>query len=66
MNVTPATIRLLLKPNEAAQALALSPRKLWAMTASGEIACVRCGRSVHYDPVDLRSFIEKQKTGGSV
>ncbi len=66
MNDTPATIRLLLKPNEAAQALALSPRKLWAMTANREIPCVRCGRSVRYDPVDLRSFIEKQKIGGSI
>ena len=66
MNVTPATVRLLLKPNEAAQALALSPRKLWAMTASGEIACVRCGRSgIFTDPLDLRLFIEKQKKGGS-
>jgi hypothetical protein len=34
---------LLLKPPQAAEALAISPRRLWAMTASGEIPVVRIG-----------------------
>ena len=31
---------LLLKPKQAAEALAISPRTLWALTASGEIPSV--------------------------
>ncbi len=56
-------IKLLLKPSDAAEAISISPRKLWAMTASGEIPCVRFGRSVRYDPADLREWIESQKGG---
>ena len=59
----PATTQLLLRPADAAQALAISPRKLWAMTASGEVPCVRLGRSVRYDPDDLRAWIEERKDG---
>ncbi len=53
--------RLLMTPDEAAGALTISPRKLWAMTNCGEIPCVRIGRSVRYDPDDLRLWIEEQK-----
>ena len=56
---------ILLTPQKAAEALAISPRKLWAMTASGEIPPVRIGRCVRY-PVDaLRRFIEANKKGGA-
>lgn len=48
--------------SEAAQALAISPRKLWTMTNCGEIPCVRIGRSVRYDPADLQVWIEEQKS----
>ncbi len=54
-------VRLLLKPRDAAEALSISPRKLWAMTTCGEIPCVRFGRSVRYDPADLREWIDAQK-----
>jgi excisionase family DNA binding protein len=56
-------IKLLLKPSDAAEALSISPRKLWAMTNSGEISCVRFGKSVRYDPADLREWIDAQKRG---
>jgi excisionase family DNA binding protein len=56
-------IKLLLRPGDAAKALSISPRKLWAMTNSGEIPCVRFGRSVRYDPADLREWIDQQKGG---
>jgi len=56
-------IKLLLKPHEAAEALAISARKLWALTNSGEIPCVRFGRSVRYDPTDLRAWIDSKKGG---
>jgi excisionase family DNA binding protein len=45
----------------AATALAISPRKLWALTASGEVPCVRIGRSVRYDAADLDAFVEASK-----
>ena len=56
-------IKLLLKPGDAAEALSISPRKLWAMTNTREIPCVRFGRSVRYDPADLRMWIDSQKGG---
>jgi excisionase family DNA binding protein len=52
---------LLVTAAEAAKALAISPRKLWALTQSGEIPCVRIGRAVRYDPTDLRTWIEARK-----
>ena len=55
---------LLLTPQQAAEALAISPRKLWGMTASGEIPHVRLGRCVRYDPRDLEAEIERRKKGG--
>jgi excisionase family DNA binding protein len=60
---TNRSIKLLLKPSHAAEALSISPRKLWAMTNSGEIPCVRFGKSVRYDPADLREWIDSQKGG---
>ena len=54
---------LLLTPNQAAEALAISPRKLWGMTASGEIPHVRLGRCVRYPVDDLRQWIDQQKAG---
>ncbi len=56
---------LLLTPKQAADALAISPRKLWGLTASGHICAVRIGRSVRYDPLDLREYIDAQKQGGN-
>lgn len=57
-------IQLLVTPAEASKALAISPRKLWSMTAGGEIRCVRIGRCVRYDIRDLEAAIERMKTGG--
>ena len=54
---------LLLKPKEAAEALAIGIRKLRSLTAGGELPCVRIGRAVRFDPADLRAFIERQKSG---
>jgi len=65
-NSDPAkTARLLLTPLEAAQALSISPRKLWSMTSAGEIPHVRLGRSVRYPLDELRRWIEAQKSGGA-
>lgn len=57
---------LLVKPNDAARMLAVSPRKLWAMTFEDEPALphVRCGRLVRYSITDLARWIESQRQGG--
>lgn len=62
-NSTPVP-KLLLKAPEAAEVLSISERTLWALTASGEIPCVRIGRSVRYSVDDLREWIDRQKGGG--
>lgn len=59
------TERLLLPPGEAAQTLSISPRTLWSLTKAGEIPCLKIGRSVRYDPVDLRNWIDARKSAGN-
>ena len=54
--------QLLLKPADAAKALAISERTLWALTRRGEIPCVRFGGAKRYDPKDLQAWIDARKT----
>jgi hypothetical protein len=58
---------LLVSARDAAQMLAVSPRKLWAMTfeETPGLPYVRCGRLVRYSPDDLRGWIASQRKGGS-
>jgi excisionase family DNA binding protein len=56
------TLRLLWTCREAAAALNLSERTLWSLTKAGGLPCVRIGRSVRYDPADIRAWIEAQKS----
>ena len=50
--------RLLLKPNEAAQALAVSERTLWQYTTPrGSIPCCRIGSSIRYRLMDLENYL---------
>ena len=58
----PCRFPKLLRPREAAEALCISERTLWTLTKLGEIPCVRLGRSVRYDPGDLRDRIQALKT----
>ena len=58
---TPVTLRLLLRPKEAAAALAMSTSTLWLLTDRGEIASIRIGKLVRYDPRDLTAWIDRQK-----
>jgi hypothetical protein len=53
---------LLLKPKEAAKALSISPRKLWALTASQQIEVVRIDRSIRYSVESLHRFIESRES----
>ncbi len=63
-NNNPAYSPLLLTPEQAAKDLAISPRKLWALTKSGEIRHIRIGRLVRYSLDDLRAWIDERKEGG--
>ena len=49
--------RILLRSNEAAEALTISERYLWTLTHAGKIPCVRIGSLVRYDPAVLREWI---------
>ena len=64
MRSTPTKPALLLTPLEAAKALAISPRKLWGMTASGEIPSIRLGRCLRYPADQLQRWIDDQVKGG--
>jgi excisionase family DNA binding protein len=54
---------LLLSPTQAAKALSISERTLWAMTVPrGPLPAVKIGRrGVRYAMVDLQAWIESQK-----
>jgi hypothetical protein len=52
---------LLLDCRQAATRLSISPRTLWTLTNSGQIAYVKAGRRVLYDPRDLAAFIDRNR-----
>ena len=66
MNNAPEKHRVLLMTSqEAAEALAISPRTLWARTSPrGPIPCVRIGGCVRYSVDDLCELINRMKKGG--
>lgn len=61
-NSTPE--KLLLTPQQAADALAISLRKLQLLTKAGDVPHVRIGRAPRYPVEDLRRWIDAQKIGG--
>jgi hypothetical protein len=57
-----AALKLLLSATDAAEALTISPRTLWSLTAPrGPIPCVRLGSRVLYSPEALRRWIDEQQ-----
>ena len=54
-------LRRLLRTKEAAVYLAISDRKLWELTNTGELPHLRIGRSVRYCPEDLEQWITEQR-----
>jgi excisionase family DNA binding protein len=64
MNSTMQTPVLLIDSREAAKALGISARKLWGLTASGEIPHMKIGRLVRYRPNALKEWIESQEKRG--
>ncbi len=51
----------LLTASQAASTLSISRRKLWELTANGDICVVRIGRCVRYDPRDLDAAVREMK-----
>jgi excisionase family DNA binding protein len=56
---------LALRPREAAAALGVSERTLWAWTAAGEVPHVRRGKTVLYPVGELTRWLAEQSTGGN-
>ena len=57
------TKKLLLRPLETSHVLSVSPRKVWSLTASGELPHIRIGRCVRYSVDDLQAWIDQRKKG---
>ena len=58
--------KVLLRPREAAQFLAVSDRKLWSMTHEEipAIPYVKMGRSIRYPLSELLAWIKTKQMGG--
>jgi len=64
---TPTAPTLLLNVRQAADALAVCEKTLWALTAPrGPLPSVRIGRAVRYHVADLQAFIESRKAVANV
>ena len=50
---------------EAADYLAISERKLWAVTQQGDLASIRIGRLLRYSKTDLDDYIGLEVARGS-
>lgn len=62
----PEQERLLITAREAADLLSISERTLWQLTNDGRLPAVRFGRTVRYDPADLRAFIAASRSAKPV
>lgn len=58
-------IVLSLRPAQAADAIGISPRKLWDLTDRGEIPHVRIGRAIVYPVAGLEAWLATQAKGGA-
>ena len=61
----PGSLKLLLRPVEAANALGISPRTLWTLAERGEIPRIRIGRAVAFSVESLRAFIARKEQEGA-
>ena len=52
---------MLLTARQTARMLSISERSLYSLTKAGDLPVVKIGRSVRYDPVDIRAWIESAK-----
>jgi excisionase family DNA binding protein len=54
----------LLTSREAARYLGISERHLWAITARGDLPCIKLGRTVRYAIEDIEAYLKRSKSGG--
>jgi predicted DNA-binding transcriptional regulator AlpA len=52
----------LLTTRQTAAALSVCEKSVWSLTKSGRLPCVRLGRAVRYDVIDIDRFIATAKT----
>jgi len=57
--------KLLLRPEEAARALALSRARVYQLLATGELGSVNIGASRRVPLVDLRGYVQRLRVGGA-
>lgn len=57
--------KLALRPCEAARAIGISERHLWAMTARGEVPHVRLGGRIVYPVAALEAWLDRAASGAS-
>lgn len=63
-DVEPAVPALALRAREAAKALGVSERTLWAWTEAGDVPHVKRGRMTLYPVAGLRAWLAAQQQGG--
>jgi excisionase family DNA binding protein len=56
-----AEVLRLLTTDQAAEALGIGRRTLQERVEAREIACIKIGRAVRFDPADLRRFVEGRR-----
>lgn len=54
----------LIKPHELAQRLGVSPRTVAYWTKNGKLPCLRLGRRVYYDWIQVRAHMQMNSTDG--
>jgi len=59
-----SAIEHLVMYDEAAKILGVTDRTVRTLVKKGKLPAVRFGRSVRFDPADLRNFIEQNKHRG--
>ena len=58
--------QMLLRAEEAAQALGIGRSKLYALLAAGELPVVRIGRSTRIPAAALQRWVEERTAAGTV
>jgi excisionase family DNA binding protein len=51
----------LLRPADVAKALSLSVPRIYQLAAEGEIASVKMGKSLRFDPEDVMAYIRSHR-----
>jgi excisionase family DNA binding protein len=54
----------LLDLRATARYLTISERHLWAITARGDLPCIKLGRTVRYAIEDIEAYLKRSKSGG--